>query len=61
MSLFCHLNFFFFFGQDKFFGAVLSAQQNLGEGTEFVVFKHFSFHSLTQVCVCGFCYVLGDV
>lgn len=25
------------------------AQQNLGEGTEFVVFKHFSFHSLTQL------------
>ena len=37
------------------------AQQNLGEGTEFVVFKHFSFHSLTQVCICGFCYVLGGV
>ena len=61
MSFFGHLNFFFFLGQDKFFGAVLSAQQNLGEGTEFVVFKHLSFHSLTQVCICGSCYVLGDV
>ena len=60
MSFFGHLNFFFFC-QDKFFGAVLSAPQNLGEGTEFVVFKHLSFHSLTQVCIYGSCYVLGDV
>ena len=60
MSCFYHLSFLFFC-QDKFFRAVLSAQQNLGEGTEFIVFKHLSFHSLIEVCMFGSCYVLGDV
>ena len=51
MSFFSQSNFFFF-GQEKFFGAVLSAQQNLGEGTDSSSYSNIYPFTHWFKCVC---------